>query len=529
MIANELEPGRAHILPQQRRPPIDLLLGTTLLLCIVRLWLMPLPSSFWVDEFGTAFVVHHGASDPSLRAVPQVADSIYFILPRLAEHLGGTNEIAYRLFSVLAMGAALLALAGIAARTLGKHTAWFVVFACLAMRNFNYEAADARPYALGSFVLVFAILLLIRWLDSGRTRDGLLFALMASLLWWVHLVFWPFYILFILYTGWRIRIGQSNATRTQLLGISAAVTTALLPVAVRCISLLREASSHVVVPPPTGGDLAAELKLSTLCVACTAALLAGRYFGWKPRRYSVGSASTLLIAGWWLIDPLALYGFSWITGNSVFVPRYMFLAIPGMTLAMAVVVGTLVPAEQWKRVALALGVGVLIFGGHWGRLWPQHQNSGWKSAAMALQRWSGGTDIPVICPSPFIEARAPVWRPDYPVSGFLYSHLSVYRIGGHIYPFPFEASPEALTYARALSLQTLSHSPRFAIYGGDRSVRYWQEWFSARPEFDTWDNRILALYGDVEIVVFTPGGSGSVVSRARVNSSARNTRFANGL
>ena len=46
-----------------------------LCLCILRLWLMPLPSSLWVDELGTVFVVHHGAADPS----PVLQD---------AEHLG---------------------------------------------------------------------------------------------------------------------------------------------------------------------------------------------------------------------------------------------------------------------------------------------------------------------------------------------------------------------------------------------------------------------------------------------------------
>ena len=29
---------------------------------LVKLWLLPLPSSFWVDEMVTAFVVHQGAA-----------------------------------------------------------------------------------------------------------------------------------------------------------------------------------------------------------------------------------------------------------------------------------------------------------------------------------------------------------------------------------------------------------------------------------------------------------------------------------
>ena len=46
--------------------------------CITRLWLMPLPSSFRTDETATAFVIEHPA-DPSLAAVPQVPDSVYTV------------------------------------------------------------------------------------------------------------------------------------------------------------------------------------------------------------------------------------------------------------------------------------------------------------------------------------------------------------------------------------------------------------------------------------------------------------------
>ena len=52
---------------------LRMVLVLVLALCFARLWLMPLPSSFWVDEMATTFVVHHGAADPSLRVAPQVA------------------------------------------------------------------------------------------------------------------------------------------------------------------------------------------------------------------------------------------------------------------------------------------------------------------------------------------------------------------------------------------------------------------------------------------------------------------------
>ncbi len=50
---------------------------------------MPLPSSFWVDEMVSAFVIHFGPEHPSLAVAPQVTETVYYWLPRAAEALFG--------------------------------------------------------------------------------------------------------------------------------------------------------------------------------------------------------------------------------------------------------------------------------------------------------------------------------------------------------------------------------------------------------------------------------------------------------
>src|SRR6202021_836724 len=122
---------------------------------------------FWVDEMATVFVVHH-PDHPSFAAAPQVPDSIYYQLPRAAESVFGFSEVAYRLPSVLLMALALFLIARLAARLIHPGAAWFVVFVCLSMRGINDQAADARPYALGTCIAPASPWFLIRWLDSGR-------------------------------------------------------------------------------------------------------------------------------------------------------------------------------------------------------------------------------------------------------------------------------------------------------------------------------------------------------------------------
>src|SRR5215470_9387203 len=91
-------PGSGLLEAGPLRPEtVTRLLAVLLALAIVRLWFLPLPSSFWVDEMVTAFVVHYGAQHPSLAIAPQVVESVYYSLPKMAEQLFGFSEVVYRL------------------------------------------------------------------------------------------------------------------------------------------------------------------------------------------------------------------------------------------------------------------------------------------------------------------------------------------------------------------------------------------------------------------------------------------------
>jgi hypothetical protein len=486
-----------------------------LTLCLARLWLMPLSSSFWVDEMVTVFVVRHGPGHPSLAAAPQVPASIYYLLPGAAEALLGFSETTYRLPSILLMGAALFLVARLAARLIHPQAGWFAVFACLALRGINYEAADARPYALGSCVAGASLWFLIRWLDSARWRDALLFVVFAALLWRVHLIFWPFYLVIAAYTLVRLARRETRVGYLRAGAIFTLLGIALLPVLVQALGLLRDAKAHVIVPPPSLGALTHALQWRLVMVCGAGAWLLRRLFRWQPDPAPPSWASRTLILCWWLCHPLCLFGFSWLTGNSVFVPRYLSLALPGAALAATALAARSIPATQWRPLAALLAAGVLLALGQWRNPWPPHHNSDWRAAARQIRELPLAAGTPVICPSPFIEATPPAWRPDYSLPGFLYAHLPVYPIPGRAYLFPFETSREAEQYAARLSQETLSGSGRFVLYGGDHNVLLWRSWFARRPELAGWHSRRLGPFGDVEVVVFEKGlgATGDSLSR----------------
>lgn len=463
---------------------------------------MPLPSSFWVDEMGTAFVVRQGGDHPTFAVAPQVPASIYYALPAISQRLFGFSEVAYRIPSALVMLVALVFIYNIAVRLIHPDAGWFALFACMSFRGFNYQASDARPYALGTLVLAAGLWFLIRWLDSSKWRDALLFALCAALLWRVHLIFWPAYAAFGAYLLVRMLRKETQVRWGQVAVVLGLIGVALVPVLLQALELAREASAHVVAPQPTLGQFIYAVKFGVVAVTFGGAAGLGRMFGW-PHVPGVRSVSAIvLIVGWWLCQPLGLLAYSWITGNSVFVPRYLSISLAGAALAGPLVGSYVIPPQYWKRLALAFGVGVLLFMGRWNQLWPRHDNSDWRTAASVVNSRIQDPNTPVLCPSPFIEARPPGWRPDYPLESFLYSHLQVYRLKGTQYPFPFESSPEAKAFATSLSQGAIQRSGRFFIYGGDYYVKLWREWFAAQPEFRDWSNTQLGPFGDVDVILF---------------------------
>ncbi len=291
-------------------PLLNWLLAAVLALCIIRLWLMPIGSSFWVDEMGTVFVARYGAAHPSLRAAPQVAESIYFFLPRITELVAGTSEAGYRMWSVAAMGTALFFLSRVAAAVIHPQCAWLVVFGCLALRGIDYQAVDARPYALGTCVAAGGVLLLIRWMDSGRLRDGAAFAVAAALLWRVHLVFWPLYLVFALYALGRMAGAETRVSWRQASVVFAVVGVALAPVAWRALAINREAAAHVIAAAPSIGALARSLKFGLIAGVGVGGLVLARLC--RPRgdiAWKNPPGSLALIASWWLCQPLCLFAF----------------------------------------------------------------------------------------------------------------------------------------------------------------------------------------------------------------------------
>jgi hypothetical protein len=486
---------------------------------VFKLWILPLRSSFWVDEMVTAFVVRYGPSHPSLKAAPQVIATVYYWLPWAAERLWGFSETAYRIPSTLAMGLALFLLARLAMRLVHPGAGWFVVFAALTLRGINYEAADARPYALATCVALGAAWFLVRWLDAARWLDALGYIVCAALLWRVHLILWPFYLVLAAYTLLRALRGETPVSWWGIAAVYALVGAALVPVLVTTLKLLAETKAHVIfTQPPTWREFGGSYKFLLIAGAGAGAWLLGLLFKW-PRQKPISGPALLFIVGWWVCQPLALFAFSVLTGNNVFVTRYLWLSLPGAALAATAAAACFIPSDAWKPASVVLGNGVVLLMGGIPHLAPLHHGSNWREAAREIRSLGIQSDTPVVYPSPFIEAKFPVWKPDYALPGFLYCHLLTYPVGGTPYLLPYTTTSEAEQYAAAIAGGVLASSHRFVLYGGQLNVDWWRRFFSQRPALADWNSQKLGSFGDVEVVVFENPRSASRLSCVGCNTA----------
>jgi hypothetical protein len=124
-----------------------------------------------------------------------------------------------------------------------------------------------------------------------------------------------------------------------------------------------------------------------------------------------------------------------------------------------------------------------------------------QSRLLAAGRINREPDTPILTISPFIEAQAPIWTPDYHLPGFLYAPLFVYPVCGRIYPFPFSISPDAEQYSARLLRETLTKRRRFILFGSGMNAVRWAHWFSKRPELAGWASSVKTA-DDIGIFVF---------------------------
>jgi mannosyltransferase len=452
------------------------------------LWIPQLMSSLWADETVTHWIVKDGIRETIHRSLEFEGESpFYFIVQYGLRHVAGRGELAMRLPSLLAMIGAAFLLWRLGRRLMDDDQGILGALVLVATPGITFAAGDARPYPLAVLGLVASTLLLVRWADDGKSRDGIAYVILTAAALYMHyfaltaLVVHPLYV-------WRRR--DRIRPQSYILAV-AAIAASMAPVVPHFLALLRRRDTLAINFAVSADDYFAVL-VPPLLVGSIAfgALIARRWDSLRASAPEVGQGTHSLVVGWWVVPPTLLFLAKRLGSTTLFEPRFFFFALPGLALASASAVRFLEPDRIRRVVAVAVAVGALAgFGAK------NHSGEDWRSVA-EVERSLAGPGTTVLLRPNFIEAAQMDWLTKPDKVDYLLSVLSPYPMRGRIVPIPYDYTPSARAYLEPM-IPTLANSQRFLLINDRGRFRPWLE--GRLPGFRS---RRIPVGGVVALTVF---------------------------
>lgn len=492
LVRKRLHPGPAVALAAIT------VLGT---IAVIRLWILPMVNSFWVDETVVVWIIRNGFREIIPNTPASVASVAFCWLEWCVSRILGTSEVALRLPSVLGGIGSLYVYYRVGADLIDRETGIIFAGIYLSLRQVAFETPDARPYSLGSFAAALALLWLLRWTSSGRIHAGLVWLISSVAACYLHDFFvMPLAIESILVLVWarfRKSIPVGHVLALGLLGI-----VLLLPNIPRVLALSHQAKQISYFETPA---LPALINvIFPVYIGLAAAIIAlvmttdGERLHWTSVK--AGSEAVTLGALLLFIPALGLFIFSRLTTVHIFDERYLMPAIPGLVLLWGSLLRSIEPPSfRYLSLASGLTASILVLGGS--SLVPNYRPEDWKSAVRSLPG-SGA----MLVYSGFTEARQlellrqPKWW------GCLMAPVLVYRPSTkpeNAYLAPFEIGPTDQSYMSGLLAGVLHDRNTIAViikrvFWGPA----WLGWVSEHLSDIGFREVSDVRYGRVEVAVF---------------------------
>ncbi len=480
--------------------PVEWYIWAALLLVVLRLWIQPMTSSFWLDETGTFLLVQGTFSQMLEKCARWVGQPTFFIaIVWPFAQLPGPREVILRLPSFIGLAVATVFVYRIGKRLLGNESAGAaaLMFASIAA----YYASDARPYALGLMAASGAILMLIRWMDTGRFIDAIGYACFAALTVYFHFLFSVMFFVQGVYIG--LRFWKDRRPRPAALILAVALILALLlPLAPRFVQVMSARGSYSFVSKPR----LASIVLDTFPEFLYAFLAAGFLMAillcseLKFSRPRTLPPEVWLLLAWAIAPPFILYLISYLTSTSVLLPRYFSVALPGLALSLAWVLSSFGPASARMILVMTLVAGAILDRGGSLRKVP-HANEDWRGAMAAVKKQTDAVSMPVLVRSDFIESADPSVFANPDQAEFLLAPQIAYPTGGITIPLPIRAEDKAFGRLDSIVDQILLQGDRFILVSSATDGRYLM-WLKGRLHLTSFQVRDLGRFGTVSVHLF---------------------------
>jgi hypothetical protein len=376
--------------------------AVVLALAIGLFWVVPMRSSLWLDETGTVWAIRGTLRETIARAFYPGQPSVLFsVVTWLVVAVGGLHEITLRVPSLVAAVIAALGVYwlvrrfGDASQSL-LATALFATYGTVA-----FAAADARPYAPALMAVVWAMLLLVRWCETGRAVFGIAWAAAAVLGVYFHYLAATMLPVFIFYVIRQDRLRRPS--RAGLLGMSALLCVLLLALLPHAAQLWRMRVEHSFAGMPELRDVIDALVYYRLAAGILVGTVVARllYPDFEVRRQRLFTRAHSFLASWYLFPVLSLLVLSLFSEAKMFVPRYYLWGVPGLAILTASALSAVHPLSA-RRV-----MGLVVLLAFCARRFPAgdagHGGENWRGALSAAKASMAQTGATLLLRSGFPE------------------------------------------------------------------------------------------------------------------------------
>lgn len=459
---------------------------------LVRLWVFPLSTSFWLDETLTASSVRDGPAAILNTWDVRYQPVVFSLFEWVVSLAGGTSEIALRLPSLLAGIASLFVLTKIGSAVGDRETGLIAAFLFATWPQVLVEIPNARPYSLALLFSLLAILWLVKWLQGGRRRDLWLWSLCS-------VVAACFHSLFVILMAIEAAVALFRERRAIVPILAGFV--ALLPLAPLWVMLARASRLFDYWPTPVPMDLLKQLSLPLLLLAPLLIAIVLR----KVQAPPLHSPAFMLAVVIGILPPVALYVAARLFGVPVFTDRYLLIGVPGLVIVWAIAVRGITS----RALRIALLVLALINVTWWSRnfgFFPDYRAEDWRAGVARAEPGSL-----TLLYSGLAECNVHEWLTEPPRWPHLAAPVHAYNPRAtpeNTWLIPFDNAARDIDYSAALLQKAVAGHRRIALLvRAFPNGQFWLNWFGAGLTSAGYQPREKRFSGRVAVVVFERAGA----------------------
>lgn len=446
----------------------------------LRLWILPLGSSLWLDELVTYWSANKGVMASIGRSQFWPGQSIaYTALISALIRVAGSNEIVLRLPSVVATVFTARLLFRLAQRFVDTEAGILAVIVFVSLHEIAKDAAtNARPYAIALLLVVAAALQLVRWLDTQRPRNLVGFILTAAAIPYFHLLFTTSYLVFFVYSAYMW--GSKRQLRVKnLLLVAVLIGVLVAPLAWNTLRGHRPSAESSFAGTPDlqllSSSLMPQLVATTLFMAALAAYFSFR--GFAANLANLPRTAGVLFVSWLMLPAVTLFLVAFFTPLKVFVPRYYLASFAGLALVIGCGLRSIRPVAARILIAGFIVLGSLLSSSGFPLPRSPHGED-WRAAAQIVRALHLPANTPLLLRVGLIETARVEWDASLEADSPLLCPLSKYPMPGKVTLIPQDLDSASFGYLEEISSHILASADTFLVVArnDENSISWIRGW-----------------------------------------------------